>query len=717
MGKSRRNRARASNRADPIAKPVKPPSDPELAKLREAKILPVLRDLKSTEAKSRTAAAGAIANIVQDARCRKLLLREQVVHVVLTETLTDNSIDSRAAGWEILKVLAQEEEADFCVHLYRQDVLTAMEHAAKAILETLTATEPPFSKLLKAQQRVLWAIASSLLILLNLLALARDEILSAIVANPTILRFLFRLAATDVAPQDIFDEVMSCLTTLSEDNLQLGQAITNDPETQCYEALLRLATTGTAASPRSVLSCGVLHNVFASLNWLDHSPGKDGACDAVLVPSLTRALEQVTPSSLTAANGASSPAEIAQVALEILASIGTDFHETLVKGNRAPLDAGKAAEEEWNGIDDETDGDAMDVDGGSDAEQQDGDNEDDEAEEEQEGEDIDDDEEGDGDSITSDVEADMDLVTAAEGSGSGDLDDLPTLRELLQRAVPQLIRLAGQLPLDTDASLVVQSRALSALNNIAWTISCLDFDGDENANIYAAWYPTAKKIWRKVVAPILEADCADLALATQVTSLAWAVARTLQGETPAPEGAHHRKFMALYRAAAGKQDPPAEEAPRGGDGGGDGGGDDAPDPFQGLGVKCIGVLGSLARDPAPVEVNREVGVFLMTVLEAGGEAGLEGGPAPTAAFQAPPADVIEALNQVFDLYGDEELPCDREVFWKDGFLGHLEALVPRVRALAKGIDKRTQPELRTRADEAVLNLGRFVQYKKKHAPK
>jgi hypothetical protein len=132
MGKSRQNRVR-KNRSDPIAKPVKPPSDPELAKLRESKILPVLKDLKSPEAKSRTTAAGAIANIVQDAKCRKLLLREQVVHIVLTETLTDNSIDSRAAGWEILKVLAQEEEADFCVHLYRLDVLTAIEHAVKAV--------------------------------------------------------------------------------------------------------------------------------------------------------------------------------------------------------------------------------------------------------------------------------------------------------------------------------------------------------------------------------------------------------------------------------------------------------------------------------------------------------------------------------------------------------------------------------------------------------
>lgn len=93
----------------------------------------MLKDLQSLEPKSRTAAAGAIANIIQDAKCRKLLLREQVVHIVLTQTLTDSNLESRAAGWEILRVLAHEEDADFCVHLYRLDILTAIEHAAKSV--------------------------------------------------------------------------------------------------------------------------------------------------------------------------------------------------------------------------------------------------------------------------------------------------------------------------------------------------------------------------------------------------------------------------------------------------------------------------------------------------------------------------------------------------------------------------------------------------------
>lgn len=133
MGKARRNKAKG-HRADPIVvKAVKPPTDPELIALREKSILPVIKDLRSSDLNARGTAASAVSNIVQDEKCRKLLLREQVVQIVLTETLTDDSLDSRAAGWEILRVIASEEESDFCVHLFRLEILTAIEHAIKNV--------------------------------------------------------------------------------------------------------------------------------------------------------------------------------------------------------------------------------------------------------------------------------------------------------------------------------------------------------------------------------------------------------------------------------------------------------------------------------------------------------------------------------------------------------------------------------------------------------
>ena len=132
MGKSK-PRNRNKNRVNPAGKPVKPPSDPELAAIREQRILPVLKDLQSADLKTRSTAATAITNIIEDPKCRKLLLREQVVRILFEQTLTDSSLETRAAGWGILRSLALEEEADFCIHLYRQDILTAIEGVVRSV--------------------------------------------------------------------------------------------------------------------------------------------------------------------------------------------------------------------------------------------------------------------------------------------------------------------------------------------------------------------------------------------------------------------------------------------------------------------------------------------------------------------------------------------------------------------------------------------------------
>lgn len=243
-----------------------------------------------------------------------------------------------------------------------------------------------------------------------------------------------------------------------------------------------------------------------------------------------------------------------------------------------------------------------------------------------------------------------------------------------------------------DSARIVRSCAFNALNNISWTISCIDFSDPQNAAIQAAWLPAARAIWKDAIAPVLASDTSDVDLATSVTSLAWAISRALH-----EEGLLHgeqKKFMSLYHASQslaassmdeGSQQPTEDE-----------------DPFQSLGVKCVGVLGQLAQDPAPIELNREIGVFLITVV------------ASLPETQA--ASAVEACNQLFDIYGDEDKACDKEVFWKDSFLPHFEGMLPKLRTMVKQIDKRASAELRTRADETVLNLQRFITYKKKHHP-
>lgn len=126
MAKSKK-RDGLKNRADPLSKPIKPPTDPELASIREKQVLPIINDLTSPTPAKRSSAASAIANAVENSKFRKLLLREQVVRILLEQTVTDSALESKCAAWGILRNLALEEESDFCIHLYRQDILTAIQ--------------------------------------------------------------------------------------------------------------------------------------------------------------------------------------------------------------------------------------------------------------------------------------------------------------------------------------------------------------------------------------------------------------------------------------------------------------------------------------------------------------------------------------------------------------------------------------------------------------
>lgn len=691
MGKSRQKKANA-NRADPI-KAVKAPTDPELIALREKHILPVIKDLRSSDPKARGTAASAVANIVQQEKCRKLLLREQIVPIVMTETLTDASLDSRAAGWEILRVIALEEDKDFCIHLFRLDILTAVEHAMGivsghefpqfvlivsnwSVQVVATVQNSTFPKSPRPQQEAIWRIATAVLSLIGRLATARDEIHEAMLSNVQVIPSLCYLTTFKPTPVDVHTEILNCFITLAEDNLKAAQLIVGHPS-NCFRHMTKLSTMD---GPLAVYACGALHTIYSALSWHDGSPGQNGATDAALIPSLSTFLRKSQQNPKTYMLEGPDTV-VLTLALEILASIATDLQDSMTSG--------KETQAKWNGID-EAAAQAMDDLELEDEEmkQTSGDDEDeaDDAEEEME-----DDMEMDDDAIDADMEAVCIRNDDEDAEGDDGLEDVPTLRTFIQLAVPQLLRLGNYAPHTPDA-IAVQAEALSALNNIGWTLSCLDYSVPGTAGVLRAWTPVANRIWAKIIAPTLVLDTADVNLASLLTSLGWAVARTLRGNTPLVRE-EHQKFMSLYLASKSLAPEVVEEAAKGED----------EDPFQGLGVKCIGVLGQLAQNPCPLHVNREVGVFLITVLES--------------LPDARPADVVEALTQVMELYGDEELECDK-VFWEDNFLKHLEDVLPKAKTMVKGIDKRgALSELRSRADEAVFNLGRFIQYKKKHAPK
>lgn len=526
------------------------------------------------------------------------------------------------------------------------------------VSEKLVPQGTSFSSIPKTEQAFATSIASSLISILTALADSQDAVLS-ITGSVAITRFLFIVIDGQNSTPDVTalrSDAIACLVALCEDNVALAESVLGGGDDSPLKTLMSLKDE---ANGDGVLACAALHGLFASLNGSEHAVDAD---DSILVPTLAKAIATVTPEQAVAnGHGWSSPFEYQTLALEVLASIGTTLNAAM--GESTPKE-----KEEWGGIEDDEDmGDVEDLASSDEGEEDKGD---DAAED-----DMDEDA----------MDADMDVVTGdAEDDGDHNIDDLPTLKALLQAALPELLRIARLQP-NNDNLLQLQSHALSALNNIAWSLSLVDFSDDHNLGIQRAWTPIARSVWTSVISPVLASDTADLNLAAQVTGLAWAVARSLRGGTPLASDDEHRKFIALYQATKGAE-----------------GARDQDDPFQGLGVKCIGVLGQLALHPAPAPRNREIGAFLITLV-----AGLP---------ETPAADAVEAFNQIFDVYADEEYPYDREVFWKDNFLKHLEHATPKVRALTKSIDKKSQAELRNRADEVLLNLGPFITYKQKHKP-
>ncbi|KAH0547639.1 hypothetical protein FGG08_000128 [Glutinoglossum americanum] len=666
MGKSKR-KGRPKPRTDPtIGRPAKSPSDPETAAIRDQKILPVLSQLSSPNSKSRSTAASAIANLIEDQECRKLLLKDQVVRLIMEQTLTDSEIEVVVAGWGVLRNLALEEDWTFGIHLYRQDILTPLEAAIKNVVSILESTNPSFSNMPKPRQILTWELTGSLIGLLSSLSETNQELVDAISNLPSVPSFLFGLLGFEGIPEQVKDDAILCIHALTEENDIIAKKILEGPGW-----LTGLSKLKNEQSLQGIAACGIIHNISQELRCFDQGPDTKHLLDSATLPALKLSLEGRAQHYLQA-NGnlsgddpQSSRIELSlRLGLEILASIATAAQEGIEGGLEGAIgiDAMSEGSGDENDMDQITGLEADDV----------------------------------ANHVDEDVE--MELVTKDESGNVGASGSITSgsheavIVYLVEVFAPLVLPLAAPQTNQTTETLLVYSRALSALNNIAWAASQV-LSSSIFSPVKETWTSSAQRIWKQVISPILSSNTADISLADSITSLAWALSRGVGGKVDLAEG-EHRSFMALYRAAGGLATSAAAAQTNGHGKSTEEGSADTTS----LGVKCIGVLGTLALCPSRIDVNRETGVFLVTLL--------------AALPQTPTDDAVEALNQLFDIYADKAFDYDEPVFWGNGLLSHLEAAIPNVRKMAKAVDKRKQPDMRGRADEALMNLGRFVKYKK-----
>ncbi|KAK7206522.1 hypothetical protein BZA70DRAFT_274456 [Myxozyma melibiosi] len=274
------------------------------------------------------------------------------------------------------------------------------------------------------------------------------------------------------------------------------------------------------------------------------------------------------------------------------------------------------------------------------------------------------------DEILEDVDGEIeDDVPEIEESGSEDNEmtdhaapsqkklDNPTAALLLERVFSLVASLS-----DFDE---LRSRALNALNNMSWTLNTL-------CESYLPWTEMAREHFLQFAATLRDVNHLDIESRCGLAGALWACAAQCKGDIPL-ELSDARWLLKQYQELEGGEGSLECR------------------------VRFVGLFGVLAQAQGRAEVTKEFSVFLLTQIKA--------------LPNKEPEIVIESLNALFDIFADKNFDYDAEVFVKGDFLKHLASVQDQVKQMAKRIDKRKENILRTRADEAVHNLIRFIAYK------
>lgn len=101
--------------------------------VRDQKILPVVKNLTSVNINERLEAVAAVSNLILDPVCRKLLLKEKIVPLLMENIIHDSSPEVVVKGWGALQDLAVAEQYDVCMHIYRKDIMTPIKAAIQKV--------------------------------------------------------------------------------------------------------------------------------------------------------------------------------------------------------------------------------------------------------------------------------------------------------------------------------------------------------------------------------------------------------------------------------------------------------------------------------------------------------------------------------------------------------------------------------------------------------
>lgn len=187
MGKLKKGRKNQKARNNPLAGKKGHATKQEVKdeSTRQSKILPLINKLTSTVPNERAMAVGAITVLAEDARMRRMLLKERLLAILMENCLNDLNDEIVVESFGLLRNIAIEEGYEVAKFCWRQNIWAAIEAALAKIEKSFKflSEDDEKKKSEKAKTQLLYDFTENVLLLVVALASGSGDLYDGVFAK------------------------------------------------------------------------------------------------------------------------------------------------------------------------------------------------------------------------------------------------------------------------------------------------------------------------------------------------------------------------------------------------------------------------------------------------------------------------------------------------------------------------------------------------------
>lgn len=621
--------------------------------------LPLLSRLDNPEIKERSWACSAISNIIASCTEGRLYLLKNGLVSKLIDRISDDSVEVVVEATGALRNLAIEEGYSICMDMYRKNVLAPLQIWQTKIVQTLDEATEGKNVLETYEDRstfsCLCAIAENISSLLVNLGETTSQVIKVLNQKNTLV-FLSRLLIPEAKiPQSVQEMALQAFFTLTDDN---DDGIITWIQNSSDFALKTINQIYLYFSYPSCLvrvySIGIIYNIYQSgfVNKKMESVVKGISLFDSFIPEALPILSDLLPSEENYRN-------LVRQVYDKDTYFKTKKDDLTLSSELlvipATLELISSMTSLLQSLADGTD-----------------------ELEEQEDSLMEDEDLSYMDDMSNVVNEDENLIIDEIPSNTPQKGNFKLVEYMLDHVLPKVITYcvvafefsSEEIPSNlSNYFQEVGDRTIECLNNISWSCNSVFVESSE---AFTRWKLSAGKILQWIFQTIF----LRLGLGvwpfssegfTTACSLLWSVSKPFPAEIQVLS-VDDISTLILFSSTHGSLEAQS---------------------------RLLGAFGSLGRC-GNIQINQLLGQTLMSCVIASD-------PNPLLA--------VEALNAIFDVYGDKSYPYDAPVFKGSGYLSQLSEALPRLKNMVKKIDRRREKHLRFRAEEALENLESFIDYK------